>query len=143
MCAKISALQRGKTGGDVGGMNAITLTNPTDDELSAAVAEHVAGLTISFGCIASWRQLPNGEPEEVQDGPIPNYSTSADAVLPLLEKWASEAEFNGPSIHMTPDSRWLVSLHNADDIVASATARTLPRAACIALLRANGVEVVT
>lgn len=118
-----------------------------DEELNVAVALHVAGIKYRKERRAIWAEtgchaFMTEESEEVLVPERVPYATSADAVLPLLEKWASEAEFNGPGIHMTPDSRWLVSLHNADDIVASATARTLPRAICIAMLQAKGIEVI-
>lgn len=139
----------------------ITLTNPTADKLNAAVAEYVAG----------WRRVPppHGKKREWSHmllspsakewgndykgqyivvwkdgdlgGDVPKWATSADAVLPLLEKWAAAATYNGPCINMTPDCQWIVTLHNEDDIVASAFDKSLPRAACIALLRANGVTV--
>lgn len=127
----------------------ITLTNPTDDELNGAVAEYVAGLTISFGCIVSWRQLPNGEPEEVQDGPIPNYATSADAVLPLLEKyqvWQSiwnDNPYNGSrGCSVLVSNAFTEDLDEPKDRSGWCRADSFPRAACIALLRANGVEVI-
>lgn len=140
----------------------LTLTNPTADELSAAVAEHVAGwrrVPPPCGKKREWSHvlLSPGAREWGNDykgqyivvwkggdlgGDVPKWATSADAVLPLIEKWANSKKFNGPDIAMTPDGLWMVNLHDGDDIAASATAPTFPLSACIALLRAHNVEVI-
>ena len=94
------------------------LINPTDDELSAAVA----------------RIAPDASKRD--------FATSADAVLPLLEKfvWVDigrDADYDGGPWHVA------LAIHRESEHGALFTAaeQTLPRAACIALLRANGIEV--
>lgn len=132
----------------------ITLTNPTHNELSAAVAEHVAG----------WRRVPppHGKKREWSHmllspsakewgndykgqyivvwkdgdlgGDVPKWATSADAVLPLL------LNAGYVNINLNPFSKvWTVIILNGKEFVGEG--HTLPRAACVALLRANGVEV--
>lgn len=110
------------------------LTNPTDAELNAAFAEKVAGMEI-VGLARMWiRSGSNGH------APIPHFTTSADAVLPWLEKtaWDAAGGLNAeavvrcdtrPQVHIREDKRFI------------AQAGTFPLAAVIALLRAHGVEV--
>lgn len=143
----------------------ITLTNPTHNELSAAVAEHVAG----------WRRVPppHGKKREWSHmllspsakergndykgqyivvwkdgdlgGDVPKWATSADAVLPLLEKQSVVI-----ANWILPDKGncgWRVDIYDSIPDAslnkeAGALDKAFPRAACIALLRANGVEVV-
>lgn len=139
----------------------ITLTNPTDDELSAAVANYVAKISTekrwryfyngieSGGHISKMaatadaisHSLGYGAIEEYDYVPhCPPYATSADAVLPLLEKvgrWS--LAYNLPlSI-----GGYSVMVSDACSVAWWAEDPAFPRAACIALLRANGVEVVT
>jgi hypothetical protein len=104
----------------------LTLTNPTDDQLNAVFDTHVAkmGERGELGPV-----LHGGEYKLA----YPQWTRSMDAVLPWLEKaglWEC-----GYSAHH--DGYWVtVSYgHDSED-------RSLPRAAVIALLRANGVEVV-
>ncbi len=110
----------------------ITLTNPTDDELSAAVAEYVAGW-VNDGSYWGWR-LNSGQVKRRCD--LPPYATSADAVLPLLEKyhaaWLAQSVINGCTV--------VITATGYERFYGNSP--TFPRAACIALLRANGVEVV-
>ncbi|HEX2900447.1 MAG TPA: hypothetical protein VHS96_12070 [Bacteroidia bacterium] len=111
-------------------MNTIK-TNCTDAELSAAVAEHVAGID---------PQALTGNDHWVKTRII--YATSADAVLPLLENqkwhWRSwKAEAGAEFVWV-----W-VSYIETDDInapVLSGNYRcaTFARAACFALLKAKG-----
>lgn len=106
------------------------LNELTDAELSECFAVEVAGWTKPNGM---WTH-PNGTPM----GFIPPFSTSADAVLPWLEKhlcvsvtWAA----NG----------WHVVIHtetgSGDDydmpVLGQADDAALSRAACIALIEAK------
>ncbi len=120
-----------------------TLTNPTEDEINAAVAEYVAGWKCEM-INGAW----SGDPDSsapVWTSPsgqvstayfIPAFTRSADAVLPLLEKWPGEWTKTG--------RMWIeLSTYNDEDGpgTVEATADTFPLAACIALLRANGITV--
>lgn len=113
------------------------LTNPTPDEIDAAVAEKVA----------RWNRLPRTaySPESWQLGSDyrgypPCYSRSTDAVLPLLERYSVTVE-------RVCYEEWDVSVTDSEteddgiDYNKRGTAKSLPLALCIALLRANGVEV--
>lgn len=123
----------------------MTLTNPTDTELSAAVAEHVAGWTRVLSRPGLWTPPPSKNLMERGRylTEIPPYATSADAVLPLLKKYDfTVAHLKGPPweaigfevcIHRD-DGQALVNNEGHDFI-------SFPRAACIALLRAHGHEV--
>lgn len=109
------------------------LVNPTDEELNAAFAEHVAEAFLPndglFGFAGPWKFKGSREVLQGFDA-IPRYTQSTDAVLPWLEKcpyWAVDGGPNKP---------WMV-LAGAGE----AEADTFPRAAVIALLRANGVQV--
>lgn len=109
----------------------------TDDEINALVAEHVAGWTDfyeedhgSVGLVKLGVNPASGNDEYVTD-----FVNDSNAVLRLLDKcergWhASNAE--AQSIH----GRFMVSF---DGHVGRAD--TFPRAACLALLRAKGIEV--
>lgn len=108
------------------------LEGATDDELSAAVAEHVAGYKKDRN--GYWRDAlghcVHGEFGDVE------FATSADAVLPLLNKlgfWS--ARFDGDEFVVTDD-------HMDNNSDNSADAPTFPRAACIALLRAKGIKEI-
>ncbi len=109
--------------------------NITDNELSALVAEHCAGWTRhEYPIFTGWTH--KDVPRET-DRPPP-YATSADAVLPLLEKW----KFVKASRWV--ESKWLVSM--SDDLNEHSHkflgyAPSLPRAACFALLGAVGCTV--
>lgn len=142
----------------------ITLTNPTDDELNAAVAEYVAkwkwsrvidsefgdkwhlqGKYTESGCLSPgmpWAvhyevrdRLPDGEEADLRQ--VPPYATSADAVLPLLYKTYWQVQQTAKA-----ESPLRVRI-GAEQDLSFGESDTFPRAACIALLMANGVEVVT
>lgn len=130
----------------------ITLTNPTNDKLDAAVARYVVG---QYSTRQDWDRLM-----ELHQTTIPMflpYATSADAVLPLLAAHTKRTnELRGGEgdtwkIHAPAgdDDDWSVCpiwMHHdgwVEEIGMMGEAPTFPRAACIALLRANGVEVVT
>lgn len=132
-----------------------SLINPTDDELSAAVAEHVAG----------WKRIPADENwKEIWEGPDgqleldgPWFATSADAVLPLLTAHTKRTneqrggEGDTWRIYAPADETdtWTVCpvwMHHDGAIEETGDAghdKSLPRAACIALLRAKGIEVIS
>lgn len=135
----------------------LVLTNPTDDELSAAVTEHVAG----------WKLHRDGywlAPGETPKSPMrdetnfrPPYATSADAVLPLLEKcdaWSRGTVGGAVTVYKRvlspvkkpsediPDSEWMI-LKPIGHYWNCQHPKPFPYSACIALLRANGVEVIT
>lgn len=117
-----------------------TLINPTLDELSEAVAEHVAHAIPPKDDDYFWAFKEN-------DGytyrHLPSYATSAGEVLPLLEKYPYV------SINRIAGDGWQVSIidHKELDVgyeegvLAEAWEDTLALAACIALLRTNGIEV--
>jgi len=120
-------------------MNTIKLVDHSEDQINAAVAEHVAG----------WKRhdpLGNGNAFWSVDGfhvagYAHHFTRSADAVLGLLEKWCGEKEFNGPSIGMAADGEWIVSLHDGMDGLWSAKHKVLPTAISLALLRSKGISV--
>ncbi len=114
------------------------LINPTDSEIDAAVAEKVAGwkrlhaehaFDGGVKCeIDAWA-APSGR---IADA-VPQFSRSADAVLPLLERmdrWQCD--------YGRPEKKYRLYFIRRE---GEGTAATFPRAACLALLRAHGVEV--
>jgi hypothetical protein len=110
----------------------IDLKTATPEQISAAVAECVAGWTeIRFGMGGLvLGTLPGLDKRER----VPSYTTSADAVLPLLRK-AGYVDAN-----LNPYTGvWLVSILNGQTYLGQAA--TFPLAACIALLRTHGIEV--
>jgi len=110
------------------------LTDPTEDQINAAVAEHVAGYSF-YGLAKMWIEDAN---QPAGFSPIPRFTRSADAVLPLLEK-DGECEISSPD-PATP--HWTVkysSYHNGCGFYGEG--KTFPLAACIALLRAKGIQV--
>ena len=108
--------------------NKIKLTNPTDDQLSAAVAEHVLHSTIK----------PHKPTQaEIESGSYfswePNYATSADAVLPLMgNNWMAITDRAG---NVT------VTYMPVPGKTYTGKASTFAKAGSVALLRANGIEV--
>lgn len=119
----------------------LTLTNPTNAQIDAAVAEHVAGWRL-FG--DTGRGYP---PSKRNDGRnkrmIPPFSTSAGCVLPLLEKvgmWKAEQFLPFDICRKGQAYRVSVANRHAADF-CYADSDSFPLAACIALLRAHGVEV--
>lgn len=106
------------------------LLNPTDQELNEAFATQVCGW---------WKSESNaGERMWNSEGwstsrDLPNFTQSADAVLPFL----------GLDWMVNADRKGFVGVQYmaATDKTHYAQADTFPRAAVIALLRANGVEV--
>lgn len=114
------------------------LINPTDAELNAAFAEKVAEITVlvrpDWGCTLNY---------DHGDGiirPLPLFTTSADAVLPWLEKHT----WRGCSYRAPLNNHFYAEV----EITASPSQqfrgisdKSLAKAAVIALLRARGVEV--
>jgi len=129
------------------------LINPTDSELDAAFAEKVAGLVLC-DC-GGWTHLIagasmmriNDKCEKNCCPSFPYFTKSFDAVLPCLQRegWDWEHRFSGPismgSVIETiavygPDSKAEYGKHDYTQGTC-----TPAKAACIALLRAHGVEV--
>jgi hypothetical protein len=117
-------------------------TNCTDQELSEAVAE---ALGIPITPEAEWVDY-DARSVTVSPAHYKPYATSADAVLPLLEKWRgveTAGMWRGEHFKEDPeDANYLISLM-ADwgRIRFEGRSPTFPRAACFALLKAHGVEV--
>lgn len=124
------------------------LTNPTDQELDAAFAVHVAGWNPVCHCGDRMDMHRHDEHAPVQmDEPIPNFTRSFDAVLPWLEKqgWKGTSNRHGATCVATVTvlggkEGWDGTEHTATQDYTH-TQSPLPRAAIIALLRANGHEV--
>ena len=111
------------------------LTNPTDDQLDAAFAEHVAGWK-NCDDRSMLGDAPNMEFAYDEHVKITRFTRSADAVLSWLEKWPR---------NWTKTGRMCVGLETWSDEDGigdvEAVAESFPRAAVIALLKAHGVEV--
>lgn len=148
-------------------MTPIKLINPTDEELSAAVAEHLTGAafwaetrgeyTLAVMHDAArppwqhWdiKEVERNKPryrritgqEAVRMGffgrGAPDYATSADAVLPLLEKTKGIWEMRCDN---EPTTGWHWQIDN-EQLEVCGCADTLAKAICIALLRAAGHTV--
>lgn len=128
------------------------LTNPTDDELNRAFAEYVAGWVrvpqeSTEGCIA-WTNPNNPYAQNrvwfdgrqyschgAHDG-WPSFCTSADAVLPWLEK-----EGCALNVYSHPGKGYYTIVLCAPTGDIKSSGKTFARSAVIALLRAHGVEV--
>ena len=119
------------------------LLNPTDDQLNAAFAEKVAGWKrldcdlwdVGLDISSPWcRKRSDG----IWISNRTAWTESADAVLPWLEKHrvAPIAEYR-PTVRAPAFTGWEIMLEHG----CNGRASTFPRAAVIALLRANGVEV--
>ncbi len=122
------------------------LINPTDEELNAAFAESVARW--SYNSHYNDWYLKDGDSIAWSGRKTPEWTKSADAVLPWLAKYVTETGCLW-SITVRPDGLFLVNegyqdesgpmLNGGHD--ADVEDKSLPRAAVIALLRAHGVEV--
>lgn len=109
------------------------------DEVSAAVAEHVAGWsywTFPEGAcphVKHWRRA-DATPVTIHSAEG-QFARSADAVLPLLEKWSIATA-------LYSSGEWTVSDDHMDCLSDNmATDKSFPLAACLALLRAKGFDV--
>ena len=121
------------------------LTNPTDAELDAAFAEHVAGwmwrperggawfLKSEYEDPYSWVRIMDAKGADIGISGL-RFTQSADAVLPYLEK----KEESGSVIDaIRVGGKWSIIIHAE----YSAEDESLPRACVIALLRAHGIQV--
>lgn len=139
-------------------------TSVSDEALSALVAEHVAGFKKSFflmkrgyyyrpeakGYTATTEDAGRYSEEEIklhvapgEDAvtahavPVPPFATSANDVLPLLEKlhaWQvthEEGRYHNASVHPVSPGNWFYAVGD-----------TFARSVCFALLRAHGCEIV-
>lgn len=123
----------------------------TDAELSALVAERVAN---KLEC-DQWKPFNSqsmikgdcGHTDCIPKGMKINYATSADAVLPLLEKHTKDTGGHGePEVfrfHSPADETdtWTCEIiylhHDGQILILSVAAPTMPRCACLALLAAH------
>lgn len=112
----------------------INLKTASLEQISAAVAEHVAGWT---RVDPSWPWKDN-KGTWCADCEIPKFATSFDAVFPLLEKFGSW-DMNW---HATTKIVWVWVYTAGKCERFDGHAGAAPLAACIALLRAHGVTVV-
>lgn len=111
----------------------INLKTATPEQINAAVAEYVAGWRYTQPSDKMGELWDNERGELELDGP--SFATSADAVLPLLERqeWWSKI---GHTNHVE------VGYYDDGPCMAYGEAATFPMAACIALLNSKGIEVV-
>ena len=123
------------------------LTHPTDQELSAAVAEKVAGWYLDKnGCCYPSKE--SHDSETFSGGwPLPPFATSADAVLLLLEKhphWeiGSYVGANHSRRYVCRIWRHELIENRLREMPLMEYGSTFARCACLALLRAHGIEVV-
>ena len=110
----------------------INLQTATDAEINACFAEVVAKLE---------RVWSYALPQRTLHCDVPDYLSSADAVLPWLnrqKRWICETFHGLSSVSIEP--AWTKEGGYRETV--SATDTTFPRAACIALLKAHGAEVV-
>lgn len=136
-----------------------TLTIKGDLELSAAVAEHVAGYVLKpvplnyRETINRWHDgeklLYNPRYERRDfDTPLywePEFATSADAVLPLCEQFPMTT-FQHACAESKPGVRWIVEIlvespKRDSSPYIDGRGQTLARSLCLALLRAKGFQV--
>ena len=132
-------------------MSSRNLTPHTPEAINKAVAEHVADWkrhdeSYPFPASANgickrivWRDT-SGNAMATADELIPDFYHSADAVLPLLEKYSVSVE------RVCFEDDWSVVLSDGmaeddDDRTYHASAPTFAAAACLALLRAAGITV--
>ena len=111
------------------------LTNPSDDELDEAFAEHVAGWKKRMDYVAARPAWDMGGGMWWANG-SGNFTKYADSVLPYLDK-AANIKDGGYWRVVSNDLGVSVEINYEHYPVAD----TFPRACVIALLRANGVEV--
>jgi hypothetical protein len=111
-------------------------------QLDALVAEKVAGWVPTKQQIDAWQTWAHvsgcdtSRENAEQTAKIcdrPHFSRSADAVLPLLNQKAWTCEATNGAIHTMVTIYGAVTNH-------SAIAHAFPLAACLALLRAHGIQ---
>lgn len=126
----------------------MSATSLTDAELSAVVAEKVAGWT---RCRSGLQSRGNNElkgwlNEKYQESHPPAFATDANAVLPLLDKYSWSLtrckDVGRAAKHLTdPRSNGLYTVSAITELGDfNGRADTFPRAACLSLLRAHGHE---
>lgn len=117
------------------------LTNPTNDELNVAFAEHVACRPISCETGEAMMQMPCTSLGFEAFSAIPPFSTSMDAILPHLEKWMIENPKSTVDLCLPSGTKRVTLFHGKTRSAWSADSHSFPRSAVITLLRAHGVEV--
>ncbi len=126
----------------------LNLKTATPDEINAAVAEHVAGWTRLYatadtglwpkelGAMVTtengWMKAPGAQSAQR----TPDYLTDANAVLSLLYRTHWEVNQTSSASHPIRVRIYLGPQEGSGE------ANNLPRAACIALLRASGKVTV-
>lgn len=114
------------------------LIRPTDDELNAAFAEKVCGaIEVEDGMMRLKNENVRGVEFERWRA-IPDFTQSADVVLPYLEKLVRRSAFNDHTITVTGENYYIDGPGGN-----LSKAPTLAKACVLALLRAHGVEVET
>jgi hypothetical protein len=112
----------------------IDLKTATSEQISIAVTECVAGYTKPDYQPFKEPQWFSPTGQSTLLSQLPKFATSADAVLPLLEKLCISFTWKSPSAAMPGKLR---------TFTVEIEAPTFPLAACVALLRAHGVEVIS
>lgn len=138
----------------------ITLNNPTDAQLNAAFAEHVAGYKVDEN---GWLELPPqkmGGKEFQAFSEMPNYINDVNLLFPYLEKYPNfEIEYEDYNDQGASRKSVVVILYvpcdKGDGYNVAGTSRgknhyvtvwdslniALPRAVLIALLKAKGCVI--
>lgn len=114
-------------------MKTISISKSSLAEVNAAVAEYVAGKLVYWDISNGLGNARLGHNSSGPYVPIADYATDANAVFPLLEPYSEIY------IARTGWSEWEVTLY--DDRSSWSINKSLPLAACYALLRAKGVPV--
>lgn len=109
----------------------------TDAQLSETFAVEVAGWQLSDGDHPLYGPFKYRVPDDGVGYELPKFATSADAVLPFLEKRDTLLDFAVNKIE--PRWAWVISVYHAEG-QADGEADTFPRAACLALIRAARAE---
>jgi hypothetical protein len=113
----------------------------TNNSLSMLFAEKVAGWTNLIWDGGDAKGSPPGETDFLF---YPSFAISANAIVPWLEKWGDYYAFFGIDLENNPVTKITVSCavtrgtHEGRAIGPNG----FPRAACIALLAANGITEV-
>jgi len=111
-----------------------------DAQLAEALAVEVAGFSKTINNCGEWGSFTKWKDKEgacTEDRHIHRFAMSADAVMPLLDKWAAcqishNYQEGDDDRGIEPIQPWVVELANRYE----GKAPTLARAACIALIRA-------
>lgn len=104
----------------------LTLVDPTNEQINAAAAEHVAGYSKGYA------EHSTAWTHKGAVSVLPPFATSADAVLPYVSGlWSSWVHIGGEiSVQVHHGPGWAIS-----------RAKTFPLACCLAVLKSRGVEV--